>query len=71
GSDLRTLSLLLGKGNFQYKGKLLRGGTQLAAYPKGLMVNVIFSLESVWNPTDDVNKEEIWLKILHMEAVEV
>ena len=71
GSDQRTLSLLLGKGNFQYKGKLLRGGTQLAAYPKGQMVNVIFSLESVWNPTDDVNKEEIWLKILHMEAVEV
>jgi single-stranded-DNA-specific exonuclease len=69
GSDQRTLSLLLGKGNFQYKGKLLRGGTQLAAYPKGQLVNVIFSLESVWNPTDDVNKEEIWLKILHMEAV--
>ncbi|MFL5626003.1 MAG: single-stranded-DNA-specific exonuclease RecJ [Ktedonobacteraceae bacterium] len=70
GSDLRTLSLLLGKGTFQYKGKLLRGGTQLAAYPKGQLVNVIFSLESVWNPTDDVNKEEIWLKILHLEAVE-
>ncbi len=69
GTDRRTLNLLLGKGNFQYKGKLIRGGAQLSLYAKDLIVNVIFSLEPAWNPHDDSTKEEIWLKILHIEPV--
>jgi single-stranded-DNA-specific exonuclease len=67
GSDRRTLSLLLGKGNFQYRGKLLRGSTQLSIYTKDLIVNIVFSLEAVWNPGDEASREEIWLKILHIE----
>jgi single-stranded-DNA-specific exonuclease len=67
GTDRRTLSLLLSKGNFQYKGKLLRGGAQLSIYAKDMFVNVIFSLEPMWSPNDDAGKEEIWLKILHIE----
>jgi single-stranded-DNA-specific exonuclease len=68
GIDGRNLRLQLAARNFQFKGTFLRGGAQLAAFQPGQLVNVIFCLEPAWNPTDDASKQEIWLKILHMEA---
>jgi hypothetical protein len=65
--DGRNLRLQLAAKNFQFKGTLLRGGAQLPAFQPGQLVDVIFSLEPAWNPNDDNNKQEIWLKILHIE----
>ncbi len=67
GMDGRNLRLQLAAKNFQFKGTLLRGGARLPAFQPGQLVDVIFSLEPAWNPTDDTSKQEIWLKILHME----
>ena len=36
----------------------------------GHLVDVIFCLEPAWNPTDDASKQEIRLKILHMEGIQ-
>jgi len=70
GTDGRNLRLQLAAGNFQFKGTLLRGGAQLPAFQPGQLVDVIFCLEPAWNPTDDVSKQEIRLKILHMEGIQ-
>ena len=67
GIEGRNLRLQLAAKNFQFKGTLLRGGAQLPAFQPGQLVDVIFSLEPAWNPTDDTSKQEIWLKILHIE----
>lgn len=67
GIDGRNLRLQLATRNLQFKGSLLRGGAQLSAFQPGQLVDVIFCLEPAWNPNDDNNKQEIWLKILHLE----
>ncbi len=71
GFDGRNLRLLLGAGNIQFKGTLMRGGSQLASFDRNQIVNVIFSLEPAWSPAggDEANKQEIWLKILQIETV--
>jgi single-stranded-DNA-specific exonuclease len=68
GLDGRNLRLQLAAGNFQFKGTILRGGAQLSAFHSGQVVNVIFCLEPAWSPAGDENRQEIWLKILHVEA---
>ena len=70
GIDGRNLRLQLAAGNLPFKGSLLRGGSRLAAFQPGQLVDVIFSLEPAWNPTDDANKQEIWLKILDVEPAQ-
>jgi single-stranded-DNA-specific exonuclease len=70
GPDGRNLRLQLAAGNLQFKGTFLRGGPQLSAFQPGQLVNVIFCLEPAWNPTDDASKQEIWLKILHIEPTD-
>ena len=67
GFDGRNLRLLLGNGHVQFKGTLIRGGAQRSSFPVGQVVNVVFSLEPAWNSTEDASKQEIWLKILHLE----
>lgn len=71
GFDGRNLRLLLSNGKFQFKGTLIRGGTQRSSFPAGQFVNVIFSLEPAWNPQEEVNKQEIWLRILHLEPIKM
>ena len=69
GFDGRNLRLLLSNGKFQFKGTLMRGGAQRSSFPAGQFVNVIFSLEPAWSPQEEVNKQEIWLRILHLEPI--
>ena len=69
GYDGRNLRVLLGNGHVQFKGTLIRGGPQRSSFPAGQVVNVIFSLEPAWNSPEDASKQEIWLKIQHLEPV--
>lgn len=71
GFDGRNLRLLLSNGKFQFKGTLIRGGAQRSSFLAGQFVNVIFSLEPTWSPQEEVNKQEIWLRILHLEPIKV
>ncbi|HBE28529.1 MAG TPA: hypothetical protein DDW25_06530, partial [Ktedonobacter sp.] len=59
--------LLMGIGNLQFKGTLIRGGAQRSSFPVGQVVNVVFSLEPAWSPPEEASRQEIWLKILHLE----
>ena len=67
GPEGRHLRVRLSVNNLQFNGSYLRGGAQLNSFPEGSRVNVIFSLEPAWNAPDGANRQEIWLKILHME----
>jgi len=67
GYDGRNLRLLMGIGNLQFKGTLIRGGAQRSSFPVGKVVNVVFSLEPTWSPPEEASRQEIWLKILHLE----
>ncbi|TMD68443.1 MAG: hypothetical protein E6I91_04420, partial [Chloroflexi bacterium] len=71
GFDGRNLRLLLSNGTSQFKGTLIRGGAQRSSFPAGQFVNVIFSLEPAWSPQEQVNKQEIWLRILHLEPIKM
>ncbi|HEX6555707.1 MAG TPA: hypothetical protein VF026_23305, partial [Ktedonobacteraceae bacterium] len=71
GFDGRNLRLLLSNGKFQFKGTLSRGGAQRTSFLAGQFVNVIFSLEPAWGPQEEVNKQEIWLRILHLEPIQM
>jgi single-stranded-DNA-specific exonuclease len=71
GFDGRNLRLLLSNGKFQFKGTVIRGGAQRSSFPAGQFVNAIFSLEPAWHPQEEVNKQEIWLKILHLEPIKM
>ena len=70
GFEGRNLRLLLGNGHVQFKSTLIRGGAQRSSFPVGQLVNVIFSLEPALNSAEDASKQEIWLKILHLEPVD-
>jgi single-stranded-DNA-specific exonuclease len=54
----------------QFNGTYIRGGSQIESLPEGALVDVIFSLEQAWNTQDSDNRQDIWLKILHIEVVE-
>ena len=69
GSEGRHLRVRLRANNIQFNGTYLRGGAQLNSFNEGSLVNVIFSLESAWNPPDAESRPDIWLKVLHMEVV--
>ncbi len=69
GSEGRHLRVRLRANNIQFNGTYLRGGAQLDSFNEGSLVNVIFSLEPAWNPPDGGSSQDIWLKVLHMEAV--
>src|SRR5947209_7231849 len=71
GFDGRNLRLLLSSGTSQFKRTMIRGGAQRSSFPPGQFVNVIFSLEPAWSPQEQVNKQEIWLRILHLEPIKM
>jgi single-stranded-DNA-specific exonuclease len=65
----RHLRVRLKANNRQFNGTYFRGGSQLDSFKEGSLVNVIFCLEPVLNHPEWENKQDIWLKILHIEAV--
>src|SRR5258706_10634778 len=65
----RHLRVRLKANNRQFNGTYFRGGSQLDSFKEGSLVHVIFCLEPVWNPPEWENKQDIRLKILHIEAV--
>ncbi len=69
GTEGRHLRVRLRSTNVQFNGTYLRGGSQLDSFKEGSLVNVIFCLEPAWNPSDIGSRQDIWLRILHMEAV--
>ena len=65
----RHLRVRLKSNNRQFNGTYFRGGSQLDSFKEGSLVHIIFCLEPVWNPPEWESKQDIWLKILHIEAV--
>ncbi|MGH2498064.1 MAG: DHHA1 domain-containing protein, partial [Ktedonobacteraceae bacterium] len=70
GPEGRHLRIRLRHNDRQFDGTYLRGGSLLDTYTEGSLVNVIFCLEPSRNKFDAGGKQEVWLKILHMEVVE-
>lgn len=70
GLERRHLRLRLRHNDSQFDGTYLRKGPFLAMYPEGSLVNVIFCLEPTRDKFNGEGKQEVWLKILHMEVVE-
>ncbi|MGI9061035.1 MAG: single-stranded-DNA-specific exonuclease RecJ [Ktedonobacteraceae bacterium] len=69
GSNGRNLRLNLKARNFHFSATLIRGGARQPSFLKDQLVNVIFTLEPTWSPIGEVSKQSVWLKILHVEAV--
>ena len=69
GREGRHLKMRLAINGVQFSGTLMRGGSQWQSFQEGSLVNVVFCVEPVWSPPDSESKQEIWLKILHMEQV--
>src|SRR5260370_33036975 len=65
----RHLRVRLKANNRQFNGTYFRGGSQLDSFKEGSLVHVIFCLEPVLNHPEWESKQDIWLKILHIEAV--
>lgn len=70
GFEKRNLRLRLGHGTLQRLGTLTRGSTRINTLHSGQTVNIIFRLESAWNPLESNAKQDIWLKILEVEPVQ-
>ena len=70
GFEGRNLRLRLGNGTLQRLGTLTRGSARIHTLHSGQTVSIIFHLESAWNPLDSNSKQDIWLKILEIEAVQ-
>ncbi|HLJ32661.1 MAG TPA: hypothetical protein VKU38_03375, partial [Ktedonobacteraceae bacterium] len=70
GFEKRNLRLRLGHGTLQRLGTLTRGSTRIQTLHSGQTVNIIFRLESAWNPLESNAKQDIWLKILEVEPVQ-
>ena len=69
GREGRHLKMRLSINGVQFSGTFMRGGSQWQSFREGALVNVIFCVEQAWSPPDSDSKQEIWLKILHMEQV--
>ena len=69
GREGRHLKMRLAINGVQFSGTLMRGGPHWQSFQEGSLVNVIFCVELVWSPPDSGTKQEIWLKILHIEPV--
>ncbi len=68
GMERRHLRVRLRYNESQFDGTYLRKGPFIAMYPEGSLVNVIFCLEPTRDKFNGEGKQEIWLKILHMEV---
>ncbi len=69
GMERRHLRVRLRHNESQFDGTFLRKGPFIAMYPEGSLVNVIFCLEPTRDKFNGEGKQEIWLKILHMDVV--
>jgi single-stranded-DNA-specific exonuclease len=70
GIEGRHLRVRLRAADIQFNGTYLRGGSQLETLKEGSLVNVIFCLEPAFNPPAWENRQDIWLKVLHMEVAQ-
>lgn len=70
GIEGRHLRVRLRAADIQFNGTYLRGGSQLETLKEGSLVNVIFCLEPAFNPPAWEHRQDIWLKVLHMEVAE-
>ncbi len=70
GPEGRHLRVRLRHKDTQFDGTYLRGGSLLDTYAEGSQVNVIFCLEPARNRFDGEGKQDVWLKILHMEVID-
>ena len=68
GVDGRHLRLRLATGGVQFNGILIHGATQLPSLNGVKYVNVIFHLEPAWSFAEGESKQDISLRILHIEA---
>jgi single-stranded-DNA-specific exonuclease len=68
GIEGRHLRVRLRAADIQFNGTYLRGGSQLETLKEGSLVNVIFCLEPAFNPPAWEHRQDIWLKVLHMEV---
>ena len=71
GFEGRNLRLRLGSpgsGALQRLGTLTRGSSRIQTLHSGQTVNIIFRLESAWNPLESNGKQDIWLKLLEVEV---
>ena len=70
GRNLRLRLGSAGNGALQRLGTLTRGSSLLHTLHGGQMVNIIFRLESAWNPLESNGngKQDIWLKLLEVEV---
>jgi len=69
GPEGRHLRVRLRSNTTQFDGTFLRAGSQLETYQEGSLVNVIFCLELSRNTFNGDGKQDVWLKILGMEAI--
>jgi len=69
GPEGRHLRVRLKANNRQFNGTYFRGGSRLDSFKEGSLVHVIFCLEPVLNHPEWENKQDIWLKVLYMEAI--
>jgi single-stranded-DNA-specific exonuclease len=68
GQEGKHLRLRLHVNGQPYSGTFLRAGSRIDEFPEGARVNVIFCLEPAYNRQGGESKQEVWLKILDMEA---
>ena len=70
GSNGRNLRVRLRANNLTFDGILLRGGSRAAMLPEHTPVQVYFSLEQAWNPSEGEARQEIRLKILDIRPLD-
>ncbi len=69
GVEGRNLRMRLEGNGVQLNGVYIRGGVQLPEFNGVKYVNIIFRLEPAWSPIEGESKEDISLRILHVEAL--
>ncbi len=68
GPNGRNLRLNLKARGLSFTATIMRGANQQSTFQKDQLVNVIFTLEPSWNPSGDVSKQGVWLKVLYIEG---
>lgn len=69
GHDGNTLQVRLQFDSTHYRGSYKGGGTNMACFKEGSLVNVIFSLVPALKTSGWDESQDFWLQIVHMETV--
>jgi single-stranded-DNA-specific exonuclease len=64
GSERQHLRVRLRGGGLTFNGIMLRGGERFAALKESAPVDVIFSLEPAWSPSEGESRQEVRLRVL-------